>query len=80
MLFEIFYFVFTSQCHISGRSDNPDFGSQYLECEVEPYLVVSGSGTTVRYIIGSDFFGIIDDGYGLEDSFGTDRNRVGPVS
>ena len=64
--------IFAGEGHVACGSDDLDLRCEYLEREVEAHLVVSGSGRSVRYGVGSDLLGVFDYGDGLEYAFGAD--------
>ena len=80
MFVQIINFFLTAQCHVTGQCDDFYIGSQYEESHVETDLVIACSGRTVCDGICTDFVGIACDSQCLENTFGTNRNRISTVT
>ena len=69
-------FELTSESLIAYRGDDLYFRCKDFEDDIETYLVVAGSGTSVGYCACSDVLDMLEHFKSLEYSFRTYRERV----
>ena len=75
MLLEVVDFILTGEAVLADRCDDLDCRCENLEYDVETYLVVAGSCTSVRHSTCADVLNVLEDFESLEYSFRAYRKR-----
>ena len=79
MLLKVVDLELAGESVIAYRRDYLHFRSKDLEHDVKAYLVISRSGTSVRYGSSSDLLHMLEHLQSLEYSLGTYRKRVSRI-
>ena len=78
-LTDVFDFIFPGNRQFPDGSDYLNIGSHHLEYQIEPHLVITGSGGAMGYMTKAVFLCMVHKSNGLESSFRAYRQWVAPV-